>query len=220
MKGDKIIVQEFHVNAARQLTRLLLPEIRQSKERYILAIAGESGSGKSEVAEALSDFLSKEGVRSFIIQQDDYFLYPPKTNESMRRKNFHHVGLSEVNLDLLDQNLRDIAEGTTIIGKPLVIFDEDRITEEEIDLDGIDAVIVEGTYTTLLKSPHKRVFIDRTYEGTRESRKIRNREAQDQFLEKVLEIEHSIISEHKMIADIIVDPDYVVRKSENGRRLD
>ena len=208
MKGDKLIIETWHIKAARQAGVLLLPLLTGSTSRFIITIAGESGSGKSEVAEALSDVFSEQDIGSVILQQDDYFVYPPRTNEEMRRKNIAHVGLSEVRLDLLDRNLKDILEGKSEITKPLVIFEEDRITEEIINLEGARTVIVEGTYTTTLKNVHRRVFIDRTYIDTREKRKLRARETQDAFLEQVLKIEHDIISSHRSRADIIITGDY------------
>ena len=208
MKGDKLIIETWHIKAARQAGVLLLPLLTGSTGIFIITIAGESGSGKSEVAEALSDVFSEQDIGSVILQQDDYFVYPPRTNEEMRRKNIAHVGLSEVRLDLLDRNLEDIVAGKSEIAKPLVIFEEDRITEETVNLEGAQAVIVEGTYTTTLKNVHRRVFIDRTYIDTREKRKLRARETQDAFLEQVLKIEHDIISSHRSRADIIITGDY------------
>jgi len=134
----------------------------------------------------------------------------------VRRKDITSAGPGEVHLDLLDQNLADILEGRSQITKPLVVFEEDRITEETVSLDGVQAVIVEGTYTSALKNAHRRLFIDRTYVDTRETRRLRARETQDAFLEKVLEIEHGIISSHRSRADIIITRDYEVR--ENGAR--
>ena len=215
MKGDKLVIQEGHVNAARHIMKLLLPQIRKAQSKFVITIAGESGSGKSEIAAALSEFLSEKGIKSAIIQQDDYFVYPPKTNAKMRRKDISHVGLSEVRLAVLDQNLRDIIEGENEINKPLVIFNEDLITKETVKLEGIKAIIVDGTYTTILKNVHQRIFIDRTYVDTINTRKCRAREEQDEFLEKILQIEHKIISSHKPQADIIVTNNYAVKK---GRR--
>jgi uridine kinase len=217
MKGDKLIVTEEHVSAARMIMKLLFPEASMPQCRFILTIAGESGSGKSEIASALADLLSTKDMRSIILQQDDYFVYPPKTNENMRRKDIRHVGVNEVRLDLLDQNLADIMEGMTTIEKPLVIFTEDRITQEAISLDGVNVVIVEGTYTTSLDNAHQRIFIDRTYHDTRDTRRKRAREKQDEFLEEVLKIEHEIISTHLPRASIIVTNDYDVLEAREYR---
>ena len=214
MKGDKLVIHQGHRKAAGGIMKLLLPQIVKTPSKFIITIGGESGSGKSKIAMVLSKLLSEKGIKSIILQQDDYFVYPPKTNAKMRRKNIGHVGLSEVRLALLDENLNDIMEGKSKIEKPLVIFDEDRITKETVKLEAIKTVIVDGTYTTILKNVHQRIFIDHTYVDTREIRKRRAREEQDEFLEKILEIEHRIISSHKPRADIIVTNDYEVRKNE------
>jgi len=214
VKGDKLVVREEHVKAARQIAELLLPEIAGIEGKFVITIAGESGSGKSETASALSGLLSEKGIASAILQQDDYFIYPPRTNAAMRRRDIGHVGISEVRLTLLDENLREVLEGHNNIEKPLVFFDEDEITTETVGLQEIKVIIVEGTYTTLLKNVHRRVFIDRTYVDTREARKRRERDEQDEFLETVLRIEHGIISSHRLQADIIVSRDYEVRRNE------
>ena len=213
MKGDKLVIQEEHVKAAQAVTGLLLPQIVKMQGKFIITIAGESGSGKSEIAAALSEFLSEKGIKSIILQQDDYFVYPPKTNAKMRREDIRHVGLSEVRLDALDQNLHDIMVGKGEIEKPLVIFDDDLITTERVKLGGIKVIIVEGTYTTLLKNVHQRIFVDRTYVDTSEIRKLRAREEQDEFLERILETEHKIISSHKPQVDIILGIDYEMRQA-------
>ena len=211
MRGDKLVIQEGHRKAARQIVEVLLSQIMQAEGKFIITIAGESGSGKSEIATALSQLLAEKGIKNLILQQDDYFVYPPKTNARMRRQNINHVGLSEVHLTVLDQHLHDILMGKTEIDKPLVIFDEDLITEETVKLKGIKVVIVDGTYTSLLENVHRNIFLDRTYIDTRETRKSRAREEQDEFLERVLEIEHKIISSHRDTADIIVTSTYDVR---------
>ena len=218
MKGDKLVLQEGHIRAGREIAKLLLPEIIKAEGKFIISIAGESGSGKSEIASVLAESLFKEDIKCKILQQDDYFVYPPKTNAAMRRKDIRHVGLSEVRLESLDQNLKDIMESKIEIEKPLVIFDEDRIEQETIKLEGIKVVIVEGTYTTVLRNVHRHVLIARTYIDTRESRQQRARERQDDFLEKILVIEHAIIAAHKPRADIIVTKNYEVKMNDEKKQ--
>jgi uridine kinase len=215
MKGDRIIVGPHHEKAARQLAELMQDEITGLTGRFIITIAGESGAGKSEIAAALADVLSNHHVRTAILQQDDYFVYPPKSNAAMRRKDINHVGPSEVRLDLMDENLKQVMAGARVIVKPLVDYDADSIGEESVELDHAAVVLVEGTYTTLLENVHRRVFIDRTREETREARTLRGREAQDDYLERILAIEHDIISLHKPRADFIVSRDYSVTTNES-----
>jgi len=215
VRGDKLVIEEEHAEVARQIVDLVLPQITDSTGKFIITIAGESGSGKTEIATVLSETIATKDMKTLILQQDDYFVYPPKTNESMRRKNISHVGISEVRLELLDQNLKDIVDGKNPIVKPLVIFDDDVITEEAIDFNDIRVVVVEGTYTTLLKNAHRHVFIDRNYIDTKTKRQRRAREKQDQFLEDVLKIEHDIISAHRAMADIIITRDFQVVRKES-----
>ena len=212
MRGDRILVERHHRNAAQIIVDKLLTEITCSERKYIITVGGESGSGKSEVAAAIADALKERGVLTAILQQDDYFVYPPKTNDLTRRKDINWVGPKEVRLDLLDTNLMDIREGRDKINKPLVIYDEDRIDSETINFDPVRVVVAEGTYTSMLKNADIRVFIDRDFNDTKAHRvkRVRDDSELDEFVERVLKIEHEIISSHKARANFIIKRDYDV----------
>ncbi len=209
MIGDKIVAKPYHVKAAKQIFAALEKAVSQG--RATITIAGESGSGKSEIAGELAKCLEAAGKRTYIFQQDDYFFYPPKSNHAMREKSITHVGMGEVNLELLDEHLHSFKHpNNKKINKPLVIFEEDRITDEDVDINAFDIAIAEGTYTTSLRNADHRIFIDRTYEDTLEDRKARKRDVIDNFTDRILKIEHEIISKHKELASIIVENDYSV----------
>lgn len=114
----------------------------------------------------------------------------------------------EVKLDFLDSSLRSFKRGESLIYKPLVIYDEDRITTEELDVDELDVLIAEGTYTSLPRFADYRVFIDRDYLQTLEARKRRARDRFEPFIVDVLEREHRIISQHKELAHAVVTPGF------------
>ena len=210
MRGDKILVQAKHHRAAAAISQILLPRLTNTSGKFAISIGGESGSGKSELAVATSEALAKRGIGTLILQQDDYFIYPPHTNDARRREDINRVGPSEVHLAMLDDHVKAFIDGATRIDKPLVVYQDDRIVSETLPLGKVDVMIVEGTYTTLLENVHSRIFIDRTYEQTRAARLKRNREPADSFLERVLQIEHDIISTHKHLADIIVTASFTV----------
>jgi uridine kinase len=217
MKGDILIIGEHHQKAAVRLFGYIEPLIRQNAPRpFVITIAGESGAGKSEIAAALADILEQNQSRVRIIQQDDFFIYPPRTNARMRESDIGHVGPHEVRLDLLNETIAGIHDGRLILEKPLVIFEEDRIIRETIDLRPYRVIIIEGTYTTLLNGADCRIFIDRDLNDTREDRKKRNREKQDEYLEKILEIEHRIISQHKKMANLLITKDFEVENNERS----
>jgi len=208
MRGDILIIDDNHRKAAKEVVKIILSEIERPIQKFVISVAGESGAGKSEIAASIAEVLEKKGLKCFIFQQDDYFVYPPKTNAKTREKDINWVGEKEVKLKLIDEELEQIKKGLTIIKKPLVIFEEDRIDEETVDLSDVDVFIVEGTYTTALKNVDQKVFIDRNLNDTKASRLKRNREKQDEYLERILMIEHKIISAHKALADIIITKDY------------
>jgi uridine kinase len=217
MRGDKLVIQAHHRKAAEALASSLEPRLADRSSPLVVAIAGESGSGKSETAVALSDALVARGFFSLVIQQDDYFIHAPKTNDRRRREEIAWVGPGEVRLGRLDADLEALRAGAGSIRKPLVFYDEDRIGEETLEAKGARFVIVEGTYTSLLKNVDVRVFIERTFRETRDARIERAREEQDEFLERVLRIEHETIAEHKAFADFIVTSDYLVEEAGEPR---
>ena len=211
MKGDVIIVEEHHRKVAAEIVGRLTPVILAKATRYTMTVAGESGSGKSETATALAEALGSVGLPTCIYQQDDYFVHPPKTNDATRREVISWVGVQEVRLDLLDEHLRAARDGAAQVTKPLVIYDDDRIDEEVMDISAAKVVIAEGTYTTLLANVDTRVFIARNRLETMAARRKRGREAPDPFIEEVLTIEHEIISKHRDLADIVITRDYEVQ---------
>ena len=210
MVGDVIVVEEHHRRAAEQIVKWLLPRISQTEGRFTLTVAGESGSGKSETDQAIADALKAQGITAGIYGQDDYFILPPKSNDAKRREDISWVGPQEVRLDLLDEHMQAARSGAESVNKPLVIYAEDKVTEETMSLEGLEVVIAEGTYTTLLKNADARVFINRNRLETLETRRKRGREPIEPFIEKVLEIEHEIISKHKELADVVLSKDYEV----------
>jgi uridine kinase len=205
MIGDKLIIEQHHTDRAAEICELLAGSLGG---RFVITVAGESGAGKSELAYEISRLLDEGGIQAGILQQDDYFVFPPRTNHEMRRRNLEQVGPYEVKLDFLDSNLRSFKRGETPIYKPLVVFDEDRITTEEMDVGDLTVLVAEGTYTSLLKFADFRVFLDRDYRQTLEARKRRARDRFEPFVEDVLLREHQIISAHRQWADLVVPADF------------
>ncbi len=208
MRGDKLHITAEHRRAGEALAMRVMEACNNHPGIFIVTIGGESGSGKSELAEVLRHGLESRGVPAAILQQDDYFVYPPRTNDAVRRKDTDWVGMSEVRLDLMDEHLAQAKDGVEQLRKPLVIYQEDRITEETLDLSDTRVLIVEGTYTTMLRHVDLRVFIERDYRDTRAARLARGRETQDGFLESILALEHVIISQQRLRAGLIVTRDY------------
>lgn len=142
------------------------------------------------------------------MQMDDYFKLPPKTNHENRLKSLDNVGVHEVDLEKLAQNIKAFKNGDSEIEKPLVNYNENSIGTEKIDASEYDVVIVEGTYIFEAEGFDYKIFIDRNYRDTYENRMERNRDEKSDFVEEVLEIEHRIIRNFKNNADLILGKNY------------
>jgi uridine kinase len=208
-----LVTEEHHRRAAAQIAAGLVAPIQAARGRYVVTVAGESGSGKSETAAALAEQLDQIGCRAVILGQDDYFALPPRSNDARRRADSDWLGPHvEVRLDLLQANVDAARAGAAAIEKPVVDYDADSVSTELMPLDGVKVVIVEGTYVSLLRHVDCRIFIARNRVETLEHRRKRNRgkEMHDPFVENVLGIEHKIIAGHRALADFVVTRDFDV----------
>ncbi|MCF8267063.1 MAG: hypothetical protein K9I69_03185 [Ignavibacteriales bacterium] len=217
MDGDKINLNEEYLGTARAIIKFILEDVLASEKKMVIAVAGESGSGKTITANALSMLFENMGQKSIVFSQDDYFILPPYSNDIKRREDCSWVGPGEVRLDLLDSHIGSFLQGENNITKPLINYHENQIYNIATDLKGFEILIVEGTYVSLLKKPSLRIFIDRNYHDTYENRLKRARAIHelDPFIDSVLELEHQIINSHRMLADILIDRDYTVRDVRN-----
>jgi uridine kinase len=223
MKGDRIVIEDHHRRAVARILPLLREAIAGKKTgRYVITVAGESGSGKSETAQAIVEALAPTGVKAVVLGQDDYFVLPPRSNDARRRLDPEWLGPHvEVRLDVLEANLRDAIAGAEAVSKPLVDYDANAIGQETVDLAGVRVLVVEGTYVSLLRHVDTRVFIARSRRETLEHRRKRNRgsEAGDPFIEHVLATEHKIIAGHRQLADLVITRDFDVVSADEGARL-
>ena len=213
MKGDVVMVEEHHRKAAKEIILRILADIEEKETRYTLTVAGESGSGKSEMGKAIQDELADYGIKAVVLGQDDYFVLPPYDNDTRRREDPEWLGPHiEIKIDLLEGNLKAALASADKIDKPLIDYNRNTIEMETITLEGVRVVIAEGTYTSLLKHVDTRVFIDSSRLDTLAYREKRNRgnEVGDDFIEKVLTMEHKIIAGHKNLADFVITREHEV----------
>ncbi|MFY1047178.1 uridine kinase family protein [Chryseobacterium sp. GP-SGM7] len=211
MIGDVINLEQRHLETAENIYKIIKQNNGHAEKRAI-GICGESGSGKSVTAYALKKVLEENNITSYVIQMDDYFKLPPKSNHENRQKSLDNVGMGEVHLDIIQENIQHFKEGISGIEKPLVHYQNNTISKEAVDLENVEVLIVEGTYILNIDAFDFSIFIDRNYKDTYEDRMDRNRDEQSDFVEKVLDIEHNIIHQFKEKADIILGKNYQIVK--------
>ncbi len=207
MIGDKLT---YH-SAYKEITKFVISELRDNlinNNRICISVGGESGCGKTSLAYALQmDIEKSTGLKGFLFHLDDYFKMPPADNHKVRLNDMSRVGMKEINLELLNNNLIQFKEGTPVLNKPLIDYHQNKTLKEDIFSAEFDFCIVEGTYVSNLTAPDYKIFIETTYLDTRKSRIERGRDLINDFNEQVLKIEHQIINPHFKLARVIIDKD-------------
>lgn len=228
-RGDPPIIKDKHKRAALGLIpyiKAAVKEARLSGKRLSVGLGGESGAGKTEVAEYLRFLLRGEGLRGATIPGDAFFKLVPKENYAARLKEYskenleNYVGPEEVDLERLDSTIKiALQKETKTVYAPSESrkLDSRRYDAVPLDLSNIDVVFIDLTYSLLLKNADIKVFFESDYKKRIDEIKERNL-ARDpdqdfEFILKVLEIEHGIIQKLKKEADLIVNMSYTVTKS-------
>jgi uridine kinase len=185
-----------------------------NRERTVIGVAGESGSGKTRTAGELAYYLRRRGLMARELHQDDYFHRPPRTNHEHRERDLSSVGPQEVNLALLAEHVAAFRAGARDVVGPRVVYPENRFAlDRRFDFAGTRALVVEGTYVLTLPDLDVRVFLEATHVDTRERRRKRARDIEAPFVERVLEIEHEIVKRQREVADIVIDRRFMVRRA-------
>jgi uridine kinase len=212
MLGDILLITDDHRKAADQIVDRL-GDIKADK--FVIAIGGESGSGKSELAHVIARRLKDKGELTKILHIDNYYKVPPRERTEWRKKHgMESIGLSEIHWDLINQNIAEFRES-----KQAVLPCIDLLTDQEDKLitnfEGIKYLIVEGLYP-LKADADLRIFIDLTYHETKKAQVLRGKEPQNEYRRQVLEREHQVVQSLRPLADLIVTRDFEVVEAKGS----
>jgi uridine kinase len=208
MLGDVLLIEEKHNKAAGKLQDLLQDV---DNDKFIIAISGESGSGKSELAHVLAKNIKKTGDLAKILHIDNYYRIPPRERTIWRQENgYESVGLNEYDWDLINKNIEEFLDNK-IAMMPSIDLLTDQVDQLTTNFRGIRFLIIEGLYS-IKADADMRVFIDLTYHDTKKAQLVRGKEPQNEHRLKVLEREHKIVQSLRPLADIMVAKDFDVTK--------
>jgi len=212
MLGDILLINDMHKDAAQSLFEIVTEERKKIDERYryVVAISGESGSGKSELAHALGKRLKEDHVRVKVIHTDNYYKIQPLLREEWRRnKGFDKIGLDEYDWIKIRKTIRDFKEEQECM-IPCIDLIPEQVDKLITDFSKIDLLIIDGLYAINAPDVDLKVFIDLTYHETKINQIIRMKEAINDFRLSILEKEHQAVVSLKEQADLIVDKSYQV----------
>ena len=202
-----------HAEPARSLASLLRSQFHiAERHRSVIAIAGESGSGKSATAMQLGRELRDHGIAAVVLHQDDYFHRPPRANHEHRARSLASVGPQEVNLALMRSHIAAFRNAIAV-DAPAVDYAGDTFLTRRIDFSVADVLIVEGTYVLGFDDDDVRIFFQATSGETSERRRQRNRDIDDPVIDEVLAIEHELIAPQAACADILIDTAFKITRS-------
>jgi len=208
MHGDVLLIQRKHIKAAKKIVEIILSN---KINKFIVAISGESGSGKSEIAHLISQLLKDEGILAKILHADNYYTIPPKKRYEWRKKNgLESINYKEYNWDLIKKNIKEFKESKVSV-IPFLDLLTDQIDKLITDFKEINVLILEGLYSLYIDYDiNLKVFIDLSYPDTKRAQILRGKEKFDEFRLKVLEREHEVVRLLKSEADLIVTKDFNV----------
>ena len=206
MLEDVLLIEEKHKIAAVEiLTKFDI----HMKNRYVIALSGESGSGKSELAHMIARNLKKHQILAKVIHTDNYYKIEPKLRKKWRKEHgVNEVGLEEYDWKAIEKTIHEFKNGDKA-HLPCIDLITDQIDDLITSFAEIRVLILEGLFAINTPADIK-IFIDLTYHETKKAQQLRGKEPLNQLRFDVLEREHQVISKLKQFATIIINKEYRV----------
>ena len=208
MLGDVLLIEDKHRNAGEAIIQKIL---ERKKDKFMIAISGESGSGKSELAHVIAKGLRKHGIMAKPIHIDNYYRIHPLERTEWRKKNGieNVVGYGEYDWDTIYGNIEDFKNNRKST-MPCVDLVTEQIDQLTTDFNGIDMLVIDGLYAIKTEGADLRVFLELTYHETKKAQVVRGKEPQNEYRMAVLEQEHKMVQALKPKADILISKEYEV----------
>ena len=208
MLEDVLLITQKHRDAAEVITNEI---IKNKKDKLIVAISGESGSGKSELTHVIAKNLRKHGIFAKPIHIDNFYNTHPLERAEWREKNGVEkvVGLGEYRWDDINQVIDDFKNNRKS-SMPCVDLVTEHVDELITDFNGIDMLIIDGLYAINTDWVDIRVLIELTYHETKRAQKDRGKEPDNPLRWAVLEQEHKAVQSIAHKANIRINKDYKV----------
>ncbi len=214
MLEDILLIEEKHRRVATGIVDVIL---QNKKEKYIVAISGESGSGKSELTHVVAKELRKFNIFAKPVHLDDFFKTLPLERRTWRQRNGVEkvVGISEINWDAVQKTICDFKNNRKS-SMPCVDLVTNQVDTLTTNFDGIGMLVLDGLYAINTDEVDLHVFIELTYHETKKAQQLRGKEKLDNLRLQTLEAEHRAVQSLKYKADLFVDKKYHLVKAATG----
>lgn len=206
MLHDLITITPQHESSAKMVFDKVL-ELRTStpKDKMIVTISGEVGSGKSTISIVLGRMLTNQGIRAKIIDLDDFYKIPPLERRAWRMKHgIESIGYEEYDWSKVNQNVDHFLKGK-VCAMPCVDLITKHVDELTTDYNGVDMLIINGLYSLKIGNADLKVFIEQSFDKTFEVQQFNRKEKLDDYRFKVLQREHEVVNSLKGLANFYID---------------
>ena len=212
MLGDILLIQEKHKRAGEDIMERIL---QNKNKKFIVAISGESGSGKTELAHVIAKGLRKHGIFAKPLHTDNFYnTHPLERREWRSEQGIENVvGYNEYKWDEINQVIDDF-KNNRISEMPCVDLVTEQVDQLITDFSEVDMLILDGLYAIKAENIDLRIFIELTYLETKEkhSKDSRGKEVMDELRWAILAQEHKMVQSLKPLADLIITKDYEVKE--------
>lgn len=152
---------------ARDLADVIIDEcLLQVKKPFVFAMAGQTGAGKSTIANKLSRTLNNLGYESIILRMEDYLKDLPKDMIEKRVKKGSMLGLEEIDIASLNEHVRVILKGGTATS-PIINVKANSRKMRSINGKSLAVIIIEGVYCDKLATIDLLAYFDIPFEQLR-----------------------------------------------------
>jgi len=210
MLGDILLITEKHKTTAEKILKVVM---EHKKDKMVIAISGESGSGKSELTHSLAKLLRKEGIFAKPLHTDNYYMTDPLKRKEWRvaRGIENSVGYQEYDWAMIHKNIDDFKHSRRS-EMPCVDLVTEQVDLLITDFRPVDMLIVDGLYAIKAEGVDVKVFIELTYLETKEkhTKDARGKEVMDEIRWAILGQEHKMVQAMKPLAHLLINQDYDV----------
>lgn len=208
MLGDVLLIEEKHREAGEIIVQEIL---KRKKDKFTVAISGESGTGKTELAHVIAKAMRAHGVFAKPMHIDNYYRILPLERTEWRLSNGveNVVGYGEYDWDTIYRNIAEFKAGSKST-MPCVDLVTEQVDSLITDFSNVQMLIIDGLYAMKTDNIDLKIFIDITYHETGKAQKLRGKEPQNEYRMKVLLQEHEMVKALKPMADILITKDYQV----------
>jgi len=205
MLGDVLLITDKHRIAGELIVDSIL---ENRKPKFIVAVSGESGSGKSELAHVIAKLLVAKSINTKVLHTDNYYSTDPLIRTEWRKTNgMEAVGYTEYNWDKLNENINAFLAGEKT-QMPCIDLVNNQVDMLTTDFSKVEVLVIDGLYAIKAEQANIRVFIELTYHETKKAQVSRGKEPQNEFRMQVLEREHQVVQSLKHLADFYINKEY------------